>query len=236
MAVSQTDAALLDNPVWNALRGPLARFAAPGATPRAIRFDPEISFFCAVDTLDAAGWAAQAELIGAGGFTVLARPDVPAPPEAWTETFREPLLQFVAEVLPPAPEIETRPLGAADVDEMLALIELTEPGPFFRRTIELGGYIGVHRGGRLVAMAGRRFQVPGWVEISAVCTHPDARREGLAAALTLRVAEGIRAAGKRPFLHTLASNVSAVRVYEALGFELRRELEVVAAQWGESAT
>ena len=45
-------------------------------------------------------------------------------------------------------------LNLSDIDEMLALIELTKPGPFSRRTPELGSYLGIHESGQLVAMAG----------------------------------------------------------------------------------
>ncbi len=69
-------------------------------------------------------------------------------------------------------------LGKRDAAEMVALAELTHPGPFAASTVEFGGYLGVRREGRLVAMAGRRLQLPGWTEISAVCTHPDHRGKG----------------------------------------------------------
>jgi hypothetical protein len=64
---------------------------------------------------------------------------------------------------------------------MLELVRLTEPGPFAARTHRLGRYIGLRRGGKLVAMAGERMRLDGFTEISAVCTHPDARGQGLGA-------------------------------------------------------
>ena len=73
-----------------------------------------------------------------------------------------------------------------------------------------------------MAMAGERFRLPGYTEISAVCTHPDIRRRGLGAALTRHVAVGILARGERPFLHVASTNHGARRVYERLGFTTRR--------------
>ena len=35
---------------------------------------------------------------------------------------------------------------------------------------------------------------------------------------------GIRARGETPFLHALASNAGAVRLYESMGFRLRRPI------------
>ena len=71
-------------------------------------------------------------------------------------------------------------------------------------------------------MAGRRMHPPGYVEVSAVCTHPDARRRGYASVVSAHVAAGIRAEGETPFLHVAVSNTSAFAVYEQLGFTTRR--------------
>jgi predicted GNAT family acetyltransferase len=221
---------LLDNPVWHALNGPLARFAqeTPGAV---VRFDPEVSIFSAVDRLDAAAWAEQAESVGRGGFCAMFRDRIPTPPAGWQEQFRGPCFQMVAHDLAPRPDVDVVRLGADDAADMLALTQLTEPGPFFARTWELGRYIGVRRDGQLVAMAGERFRVPGFTEVSAVCTHPSVRGEGLGGALTLEIAHGIRARGDEAFLHLLKTNEPALSLYQKLGFRKRREIDVVAAQW-----
>lgn len=75
-----------------------------------------------------------------------------------------------------------------------------------------------------MGMAGERLHPPGHVEVSAVCTHPEYRGRGLAGALTAEVARGILARNLTPFLHVLPDNVGARRLYEALGFAVRREL------------
>ena len=63
-------------------------------------------------------------------------------------------------------------LDERDVPEMMALVELTQPGPFGPHTRELGNYFGIRDNGRLVAMAGERLRIDGYTEISAVCTRP----------------------------------------------------------------
>ncbi len=67
---------------------------------------------------------------------------------------------------------------------------------------------------------------PGFVEVSAVCTHPDARGRGYGKAMTARVAEHIMQSGKTPYLHVFAANSPAIRAYESVGFTLRRTLEL----------
>lgn len=58
-------------------------------------------------------------------------------------------------------------------------------------------------------------------EISAVCTDPAYQGRGLATRLMGAVAAGIRARGETPILHAAATNSTAIRLYEHLGFELR---------------
>ena len=128
-------------------------------------------------------------------------------------------------------------LDADDVDDMLALVAESPPGPFSSRTVEFGGYVGVRRGGRLVAMAGERLRPPGYTEISAVTTHHDHRRQGLAELLIGTVAARITGRGEVPFLHVAGGNTSAIRLYEALGFTTRRDVwftvwEVLAGSTG----
>ncbi len=228
----------LDNVVWHALRGPQSAFAESDPSGRAVRFTPEVSIFGAVEHVDHESWRAQAELVGPRGFAVLFRGDVGDAPPGWVEVLRAPGLQMVAGDLAPRPaDFAPQRLGRDDVDEMLALTKLTEPGPFAARTIELGAYVGVRDADRLVAMAGERLRVPGFTEVSAVCTHPDARKRGLAAALTLHVAHAIRDRGDEAFLHVVDTNENAIRLYEKLGFEIRRSVDGVAFRWlGDDAS
>jgi predicted GNAT family acetyltransferase len=239
MAKGSRDEHLLDNPVWHSLHGPLSGFVAPSSTadPNAgmkrdlIQFDPSVNIFSAVDEIDDTKWNRIAELVGVEGFCALFRDVIPASPAGWEEHFRGTCLQMVAEDLPGSSGLAVVRLGTGDAADMLALTELTEPGPFMSRTVELGRYVGIRRDGRLIAMAGERFRLPGFVEISAVCTHPDVRGEGLAGELTLNVAQSIRAGGDEAFLHVLETNENAARLYQKLGFVVRRSVDVVFAQW-----
>ena len=72
-------------------------------------------------------------------------------------------------------------------------------------------------------MAGERMKPDGFTEVSGVCTHPDHRGHGYAAALTRLVAGRILDRGETPFLHAFASNRGAIGLYETLGFTVRRE-------------
>jgi predicted GNAT family acetyltransferase len=115
---------------------------------------------------------------------------------------------------------------------MLALATLTEPGPFFARTHQLGDFVGVRDGGRLMAMAGERMKPTGFTEVSGVCTHPDGRGRGYAGALTRAVVAKILARGEQPFLHVYAHNTGAIALYEALGFSLRRKMSMTVLTRG----
>ncbi len=210
---------VLDNPAWAALIGPHARFAE--RIGHAARYPAHVSPFTALaDASDPRAWADLAALVGPGSDTVV--PGVPTPPDGWQIVQSIEGVQLVDTGLRAEPAPEAVRLGPDDVPEMLELVALTKPGPFLPRTVELGTYLGIRRRGRLIAMAGERLRPPGWTEISAVCTHPGHRGQGLATRLIRAVAAGIRDRGDTAFLHTGAHNTGAIRLYESIGFTLRR--------------
>ena len=119
---------------------------------------------------------------------------------------------------------DIEPLVDADAAEMLALAQLTKPGPFLARTHTMGRFVGVRIDGRLAAMAGERMRFAGYTEVSGVCVHPDFRGRGLARRLSTVVAAHIQDRGDLPFLHAWADNRAAIALYETLGFVLRCEV------------
>jgi ribosomal protein S18 acetylase RimI-like enzyme len=214
------DAFILDNAAWTSLRGPHARFALVHG--QAARYPEDVSPFVAIaPEPDQGVWADLAALVGPGGNVALAGAQL-APPESWEVTGRGEGVQMVAPNFRGDGDPEIVPLSELDVPDMLDLIARTKPGPFLPRTIELGDYLGIRRRGVLIAMAGERLHPPGWTEISAVCTDEEFRGQGLATRLINAVGAGIVARGDTPFLHASGLNTNAIRLYEALGFTVRR--------------
>lgn len=82
----------------------------------------------------------------------------------------------------------------------------------------LGVLLGNSKRRRAVAMAGKRVALPGFREISAVCTHPSYTGRGYAADLIRHVLRFHSARALRSFLHVAAANERAIRLYERLGF------------------
>jgi predicted GNAT family acetyltransferase len=116
------------------------------------------------------------------------------------------------------------PLTKKDIPRMLALTALTRPGPFYERTIEFGNYMGIFDGKELIAMAGERLQLPGYTEISAICTNPQYLGKSYASYLLSIASQKVIAAGSTPFLHVRKDNHRAIQVYEKLGYEKRTEV------------
>ncbi len=217
---------VLDNPVWHALTG--AHGTVAERRFGASRYVPDVAAFSAVpDEPAASTWDDLRDLVGAGGVAVLfARPA--HVPEGWEQVFSIPTSQMVAGDVEGAPASGAELLGPADVPEMLELVARTHPGPFERRTVELGDYLGIRDdAGTLVAMAGMRLHPPGYTEISAVCTDEHLRGQGLATALIRDLVGRIRARGETPMLHVMTSNVTAISIYLGLGFTVRREQDVI---------
>jgi ribosomal protein S18 acetylase RimI-like enzyme len=215
----------LDNPAWHALHGPQRTFGT--ANPSAARYAPDVAPFAALPSEPAAGdWEALGVLLGPKAVAVLFRDEVRAP-AGWKEIFRFPTVQMVGVGAEREESPRAEHLGAPDVAEMLGLAQRTRPGPFSERTIELGTYLGIRADGVLVAMAGERMRIPGHTEISAVCTDDRHRGRGLGSELVRALVAAIVARGEVPFLHAVADNVGAIRLYEKLGFTTRRMVEVV---------
>jgi ribosomal protein S18 acetylase RimI-like enzyme len=218
----------LDNTVHASLSGPHSHFAE--RCGRALRYPAEMSPFVALPARpDGSDWAALADLAGPG--SIISLKDISAePPPGWEVRTRIPGVQLVGTGVAAEPDLDAVRLVASDVPEMLDLVKRTKPGPFALRTIEMGCYLGIRRRGELVAMAGERLHPPGWTEISAVCTDTAYRGQGLATRLIRAVVAGIRDRGEKPFLHVAAANDGAIRLYEALGFQLRRHTEFLVAR------
>ena len=222
----------LDRAVFNALTTRLSRFATPDSGAGAVRLDPEVGVFLAAADESAASREALGVLArrhpGAG---LVEREDGPMAgvlPEGVPVAAQVALVQMTATALTPAGvaslDGEIEALGEADAPAMLALATLTKPGPFRSKTRELGPFIGIKQGGQLVAMAGRRLRVDGFTELSGVCTHPDHRGKGYAAALSRVVVDEILATGEAAFLHAFADHETTIAFYRGLGFQARARM------------
>ncbi|KKD08736.1 acetyltransferase [Streptomyces sp. WM6386] len=229
---------LLDNPVWAALDGPHAAFAERSG--RAARYPADVYAFAALaDPADPAAWSDLHTLLGPA--TTARVKGVETDPDGWDVVGGGGQgVQLVDTHLRAEPAPEAVRLGPDDVPDILDLVARTGPGPFLARTVHLGTYLGIQHHGRLVALAGERSEMgvppaegcgrlhlPGWTEISADCTAPAHRGRGLGTRLVRAVAAGIRERGQTPFLHAAANNATAIRLYESIGFTLRRRTTIL---------
>ena len=229
MVVEQDQLSRLDDPVWNALSTTHASFAEGNLLAK--RYPVDVAPFAGMRDRSAESYDSLAHLLGSNGTAALVslkRPDLPA---GWT------FIRLVDSVqmawkgsVPPPVEHAIVDLNVSHVQEMLALTELTRPGPFSIRTPELGSYFGVREAGRLVSMAGERLRLSGYTEISAVCTHPDFRGRGYAGSLVSALIQRITGRGETPFLHVRQENVGARRLYEKLGFDTRSMMSIVVVK------
>jgi ribosomal protein S18 acetylase RimI-like enzyme len=220
-----TQLRLLDNVVWHSLTGPQAHAAAGsgGARRYATGFSPIVAFADSEhpDFEALAAHCAPGEHFYCAGWS--------GPmPAGWQLDAEATMLQMVwaAPTAPADAGFRPQRLDAADVPQMLALVELTRPGPFGPRTIELGEYFGCFEGERLVAMAGERMHAASLREISGVCTHPGFQGRGLARRLMLLLLRRQLQRGQTPFLHVMSDNANARAMYRRLGFEEHQEMVV----------
>ncbi|MGF6494616.1 putative GNAT family acetyltransferase [Luteibacter sp. 621] len=212
----------LATPIWSALGARQAHLGEGDALVR--RYQPDVAPFAAVAEELPAAFDALHALMQPGDVAAVLSREPLAVPSRLRSVALGAVHQMVAETRVDNTSFgaDFLELGDDDVTEMIALTQLTRPGPFVRRTNAMGRYIGLRDDGKLIAMAGERMRVPGYTEVSAVCVHPEWRGKGLAAMLINVVRADIERRGEIPFLHVFGENLSAIALYERLGFQRSR--------------
>jgi predicted GNAT family acetyltransferase len=215
-----TDFTALDHPIWSALT--TAHRSLAVSRGLATRYPADVSPLAALSEPTVEAFADLRALVGAGETVALFTSAAPDVPDEWFVLRSRLIDQMVCGDVVESAAIDAVQLRQSDVPDMLALTSVTEPGPFLPDTIRMGRYIGVRSpDGRLMAMAGLRLSLEGFVEISAVCTDPEFRGRGLSRALVVSLAREIFGQGRIPFLHVKTENMARI-VYEKVGFAIRR--------------
>lgn len=213
--------ATLDNPTWHALNTLQRHLGERGALSG--RYLPDVAPFASVIEPSPEAFDTLHDLIPHDGQVAI---QTLAPLPALRNLVASEIGTLVQMVAPGAPlasdDTDLQPLETADIPAMLQLTASARPGPFGPRTIEMGRYLGVRDNGRLIAMAGERMRLDGFTEISAVCVDEAYRGRQLAGRMINALRRDILSRGAIPFLHVLSSNVSAIALYERLGFETRQ--------------
>jgi ribosomal protein S18 acetylase RimI-like enzyme len=215
----------LDNPIYAALTSRQREIAL--AHGGACRYPFELGRFAGLESPRA--FPDLLRLVEPGKMIAFFTSERLDPPGDWEVLRARRIEQMIATQRPEPPRHAPVVLGDDDVPEMLELAAATDPGPFFARTIELGLYLGIRDGGRLVAMAGERMLLDDYTEISAVCTAPSHQGRGYGRSLMAALMHKILDEGRRPFLHVKQEN-GARLLYERLGFSTSRHLHLTRVQ------
>jgi predicted GNAT family acetyltransferase len=221
---------ILDNPIYQALATGNRHLA--GGNDQAKYFPEEVSPLAGLQTNSPDDFDALYRVSPETRTFILFTLNPVTIPARWKGPLLMEILQMTYERPDTTDETVPGPVALQEkhVPEMLALTKMMNPGPFLPGTIRFGNYRGIFDGMRLVAMAGQRLQPLPYIEISAVCTHPDHHGKGYASLLILDQVRRIRSASGIPFLHVRRDNATAVRLYEKLGFKARAKLLVYAVR------
>jgi ribosomal protein S18 acetylase RimI-like enzyme len=213
----------LDNPFWSSLRS-RHRGLAFGVGGVA-RYPPQFAPFLGIADGDVDRQDALSMLVAPGESVLLLGVAPERVADGWRmETFADLAQMVCTQRIPLVDGPEIIELSAAHRADVLALVALVYPHYFRERTMELGRYFGIYRDGRLAAMIGERLGTDAYQEMSAICTHPDFNGRGYARRLTAFLGNDTLDRGRTPFLHVSHENVRAKRLYEQLGYRLRRDI------------
>lgn len=229
---------VLDNLAWHALTGRQTDHSLRSENLAAARYLPDIAPFAAFGPDEEQSWEGLGELFHTEAVALLTRADMPDAPANWIELARETAVQYVAddtsenlaEAIRDAKTRKIITLRRADLADMNSLSIAGGMGSFRDGAQRAGTYLGIRFDGMLVGMAGQRMRTEGWTEVSSVCVHPDARRQGLGRALTAAAVSRLRKGGDEPLLHVRAGNDAGHKLYTGMGFTARQEVTFAAFQ------
>lgn len=220
---------ILDNMIWNAITSGNRDIAIVDGDLGC--YQQDIAPFVGLKELNDANLQKLYDFIPAGRRVAVSYfNNISLDENKWSVVQQMDVTQMVYEK--PVAEFTTKnsslivPLTTEHVPQMIELTKLTKPGPFFERTILFGNYFGIFIDERLAAMTGQRMHPVPYLEVSAVCTHPDFRGQGYAKACMLHVMKLILGNSFIPFLHVLTSNTGAIQLYESIGFRIRTKLNI----------
>jgi GNAT superfamily N-acetyltransferase len=227
------DFSLLDNPFWSALHTSQQRFSMGSS---------HIKKFPA-DILPFVGLKEQNSLLMDQIVPFMIRQEevyvkdgIGSLPDGWKMVDHLSCIQMLCQQLPEI-RLEKKAtidrLKENDFDELFQLVNQVQPGFIMKRTHLLGDYFGIRINGKLVATAGERLRMDGFIELSAVCTLPEFTGMGYAQLLVQEVCQGIFNKGSIPILHVLESNNRAIKIYEMFNFKKRMDFPLIKLRWKE---
>ena len=208
------------NLVWHALHTIHANFAVRNS--RAARYPDDVVPYAALADPTHAGLSPLAELLAPNDRVYLIGPQ-PAPTKSLQVGPPLDCFQMLFPAPPPQASAErTDPpiqrMTHADAPDMVVLTDVAFPGFFRPRTHEMGTYYGIRINQHLVAMAGERLAIPGYIEISAVVTHPAHTGKGYSTLLVNRLLRDHVSANVKSLLHVSQKNSRAIALYQRMGF------------------
>ncbi|MBS1661163.1 MAG: GNAT family N-acetyltransferase [Bacteroidetes bacterium] len=212
---------ILDNPAWTALSTHHKTFAI--GESHSLRYRPDVLPFIACQSPESLPQINPYIKEGEAFYLI---GHLPKLPENWSLDFELPCAQMLlpksAPIQPPSHPIE--PLTNANGPEMYNLITSIQPGYYAPNTHLLGSYYGIRHQSNLIAMAGERMRLPGYTELSAICTAPGYTGLGYAQSLIAHLCLQHRSQNITTFLHVSLSNLRAIKLYEHLGFQHHRQI------------
>ncbi|SEB68853.1 FR47-like protein [Tenacibaculum sp. MAR_2009_124] len=211
----------LNNPVWQALTETHKLYAIEYEGMKF--YDPDICPFGGFSNLEKTQNALEAYSNLCDDFFVVGNEPLHTPTIISDRTVICDQM-ILTKLIQPTYTYKIKKLTKNHIEELYKLVWLVMPGYFKKRTFEMGDYFGIFIDNKLVAVSGERLQMDKYIELSAVVTHPNHIRKGMAKQLVAYTSEQILKKNKTPILHVAEENTGAIKLYNDLGFKSIRKM------------
>ena len=222
MNINANDMAKLDNPAWFSLKETHAKFAVGNDSVKC--YDPAYGPFGGIGSQENTGKFLMQYAHLTDSFFIIGKCPLLELPLQVTGKL-EGLQMIIYNPIQLKATEQITVLGNEHLQMVDELINLVQPGYFRKQTFYLGNYYGIFKEDQLVAVAGERMKMNGFTEVSAVVTHPEYTGKGYAKHLVAHTVNEIFKQGKIPILHVLQTNISAISLYQKLGFMIRNTMD-----------
>ncbi len=222
----------LKNPIWYSL---VSDHKSLALGEQVKKYPSDMAFFTAVENKETFDERELQNLLSENEKAIFVG-EIPQLSQKWEVLKETYVTQMICEKKVEVPEAdwEIKLLTTDDIPQMIELTNKVFPEYFRPNSMALGPYIGIFQEDLLIAMVGIRMRIPGFEEVSTLCTHPDFSGKGLGRYIFSYLTKRCMDKNLLPFGHVVEPNDPAVAMYKRFGWSVHQRLPMLVVRRKES--